>query len=288
MDTLKIKAFFLINKYKSFSRTAEEFGYTPSAISHMADSLEEELGIKLFNRTRRGIEITDSGKKLYDKFEALLKAEKNLIKSAAELSVNQELSLKIGTFSSIALHILPEILQEFKKHYPKVKITILVDDYMDNWLSDGTADIILTDETADEDNWKPFIKDEFVAVVPDNIFCNTDEITPEDLYKHPFIQLDEKILDDYFDYSKFREIIPIKSIENTSAVYMVKENLGVAVLPELSIKNIPSGVKILGLKPAISRTIGFAYNEKNVTNACKMFVRYIKKYNFQREKAQEY
>ena len=55
-------------KYKNFSLAAKELSYTPSALSHIADSLENELGVKLFIRTRKGVEITDDGKMLYEKF----------------------------------------------------------------------------------------------------------------------------------------------------------------------------------------------------------------------------
>ena len=66
MDTLKIKAFLLVVKHKNFSLAAKELSYTPSALSHIADSLENELGVKLFNRTRKGVEITEDGKMLYE------------------------------------------------------------------------------------------------------------------------------------------------------------------------------------------------------------------------------
>ena len=75
MDTLKVKLFLLVEKYKSFSAVANDFSYTPSAISHMADSLERELGVKLFYRTNKGVNLTDDGRKLYDGFLALSKAE---------------------------------------------------------------------------------------------------------------------------------------------------------------------------------------------------------------------
>ena len=81
MDTNKIKMFLLTEKYKSFSKTAEEFSYTPSAISHIADSLEEELGVKLFIRSRKGVELTEAGLKQ-------IKAAKRIeaeIESVAEL-----------------------------------------------------------------------------------------------------------------------------------------------------------------------------------------------------------
>lgn len=279
MDTLKIKTFLLIEKYKSFTKTAEKFSYTPSAISHIADSLEDELGVKLFVRKRNGVELTKSGKALSSKFADIINAENNLYVAASALSKQNSSSLRIGTYSSIALHFLPEVLQSFKKDYPTVNTTILVDDYMQDWLENDIADVILADELiCTTNNWQPLMTDEYVAVVPSDAFSGKDEISPEEIYMHPFIRPDEAKLDNYLDYSRFDEIIPVKSIENNSIIYMVKENLGMTILPKLSIKSLPDGVRAINLNPKITRTIGIVYDAKHASWACERFSKHIKKY----------
>ena len=65
MDIAKIKVVLLALEKKSFSKAAEELSYTPSALSHIADSLESELGVKILNRTFTGIELTENGKIIY-------------------------------------------------------------------------------------------------------------------------------------------------------------------------------------------------------------------------------
>lgn len=278
MDTIKIKTFLLVEKYKSFTKTAEEFSYTPSAVSHIADSLENELGIKLFNRTRKGVEITQAGKKLYSKLSAVIEAEEALIDAVNLMQEKKDFSLRIGTYSSIALHFLPSVLQSFRKVCPAVKTTILVDDYMQGWIEKDKADIILADQLVCEKNWQPLMTDKYVAVVPQDIFPDKEEISPRDLYKHSFIRPDEANLDNYLDYSKFSEVIPVRSIENNTVIYMVREKLGITILPELSISSLPTGVRALKLNPEITRTIGIAYDEKHSNWACERFVRHIKKY----------
>jgi DNA-binding transcriptional LysR family regulator len=64
MDTLKVKVFLQIAQHKSFSKVARDLSYTPSALSHMADALEKELKLQLFERTYRGVELTEAGRKL--------------------------------------------------------------------------------------------------------------------------------------------------------------------------------------------------------------------------------
>lgn len=276
MDTIKVRLFLLVEKYKNFSAIANEFSYTPSAISHMADALENELDVKLFNRTNKGVSLTNEGKRLYNSFLLLSKAEEKLFDEAAAITDKKSHLLRIGTYSSISLHFLPGVLQSFKKEYPTVKTVISVDDYMHDWIEKGIVDVILADQLIKNDNWLPLLEDEYVAVVPECKFKTQNEINVSELYSHTFIKPDEENLKNYIDYSKFGDIIEVNSIENHSLIYMVKENLGVTILPELSIKSMPQGVKALKLTPKISRTIGIIYDKKQSSWACEKFIRHIK------------
>lgn len=279
MDTTKIKAFLLAQKHKSFSKVAKVFSYTPSALSHMADSLEEELGVKLFNRTNSGVELTEAGKQLYDKFAAVIDAENALLNAAAKLVQEQEEILRIGTYSSVALHILPVVLHSFKKENPGVKTSVLVEDSMHDWLNNDDLDIIFTDRDHPDNTtqWYPIMEDEYVVAVPERMLPEKWVITKEELYAFPFIQINEAVLDEYFDYSKFKEIIRIQSIENETAVSMVKENIGVTVLPRLTLQNSPAGVKVLELTPKLTRTIGIQYKRGNLSLTTQRFLKHMKR-----------
>lgn len=277
MDSQKIKLFLLVEKYKSFSAVANEFLYTPSAISHMADSLETELGVKLFNRTKKGVSLTDDGRRLYDKFSALAAMESELMKEAASLALQNRHTLRIGTYSSIALYFLPGILQSFKQEFPSVKATITVDDYMRDWIKKGAVDVILADQLIADDLWQPLLEDEYVAVVPESEFPQQTQIDVKDLYGYTLIKSTEVLLENYLDFSQFADIIEVKSIEDNSLIFMVRQKLGITILPALSINALPAGVKALKLTPSIQRTIGIIYDPKRTSWACEQFVRHIKK-----------
>lgn len=277
MDTIKVKLFLLVEKYKNFSAVANEFSYTPSAISHMADSLEAELGVKLFNRTNKGVELTSDGRALYDKFFSLANAEEELLRETAALNTKNRHTLRIGAYSSIALHFLPGILQSFKKAYPYVKTVISVDDYMQDWIEKGVADVVLADQLMGGDMWHPLMEDEYVAVVPKGEFGRRKEIDVNELYGHVFIKPVEENLVNYLDYTRFNDVIEVKSIENNSSIFMVKEKLGITILPCMSINSLPDGVKALKLTPEIKRTIGIVYDRKHASWACERFVCHVKK-----------
>jgi len=277
LDAQKVKLFLLVAKYRNFTAVAKDFSYTPSAVSHMADALETELGIKLFIRTNKGVRLTEEGNKMYDSFLSLANAQEALLQNAAALAAQHKHILRIGTYSSIALHVLPGILQNFKQEYPFVKTTITVDDYMQEWLKQGIVDVILADEQVGDELWIPILEDAYVAVVPENEFANQEEISVEELYRCTFIKSSEMLLEKYLDYSRFGDIIEVKSVEDNSLIFMVKEKLGITILPNLSIHHLPEGVKALRLKPGLKRTIGVSYDPKRASWACERFVRHIKK-----------
>ena len=277
MDSVKIKAFLLIAKYNNFSRAAEALSYTPSALSHIADALEQELGLKLFIRTKKGVQLTPAGVQLQSKFASLQKAEDGLYKAAAALRQESDRTLRIGTISSIALHLLPALLRSFREAHPEVQTQILVDDNMQDWLEKGVADILLADSTMALPGFQPLVEDPYVAAVPEQDFPGRTEVELRELYGYTFIYPHETALDGFLDSGAFREVVPVASIENDSALYMVKEKLGITILPKLSTAGCPPQVKTLELTPRLVREIGFCCREDTGT-ACRAIIKHIRKH----------
>ena len=277
MDTQKIKAILSAVEHKSLSKAAEELSYTPSAMSHIADSVEHELGVKILMRTPLGVSFSEEGKELYDYMKALIDAEKALTSAAATLRQSKENRLRIGTFSSISQSILPAIISQFRTVYPNIKISVSVEDSLEDWLSNDLADIIFADELSFGDNmWIPFLEDPFVAVVPVDMFKGKKKVSKKDLYEHAFISINEKVLDSYFDKSRFASVLDFESVDNVSVLHMIQHGLGVSVLPKLMMMKKISGIKTLDLEEPICRTIGFAYKkDAKQTYALKTFIDYM-------------
>ncbi|MBP3605450.1 MAG: LysR family transcriptional regulator [Clostridia bacterium] len=277
METMKIKAILLAAKYQTLSRAAEAFSYTPSALSHMADALEEELGVKLLARTRAGVRLTEAGEQLYEKMDAVLLAEQELRAAAAALTDAAGELLRIGTYSSIANYILPPLVKRFKKENPDVRVSITVADQLRGWLENDTVDVIFGDKVAIEDNEHAVILEEaYVAVVQEQMLKARRSVRREELYAFPYVSTNESTLHRYFDESCFAEILRFDSVDDTSVLSMVREGIGVAVLPLLATRKLPRGVRTLKLTPAISRSIGYAYRKK--TPATERLISFMKDY----------
>lgn len=278
MDTKKIKALLLAAEYKSLSKAAEVFSYTPSALSHSVDALEEELGVKLLVRTHTGVELSEEGKYLLDKLEAVAAAEKALVKAASELSGEKGKLLRIGTYASISVHLLPEVLKGFRQKYPDIRISIIVGDKLRGWLENDIADVLFAEAPKVGDGvFIPFVKDDFVAVVPSAMFAGRKTVSCEALCQYPFILVNDSSVRQHFTKENCKEIIDLTSVDDTSVVSMVREGIGVAVLPALVLKAHPKGVRMLKLDPPMSRTLGVTYRKDSGQSSCAMkFVNYLK------------
>ncbi len=275
METNKIKAILSAVKYGSLSKAAEELLYTPSALSHMADSLEKELEVKLLTRTHFGVELTNEGNILYEKLCAVIKSEEELYSALKALKKGKNCELKIGSYSSISTKLLPEIITDFKKKNPDIRVSIVVEDNLKKLLEQGDVDVVFGDDTVLGGTDSVIImNDPFVAVTPENLFQRRKSVRIEELYSYPYISTNEDLLLAHFDESKFSDVIKIESADLGAVLSMVARGMGIAVLPSLAADEKKRGFKTLKLSPDISRKIGFAHNKGSY--AVEKFVEYLK------------
>lgn len=279
MDTTKIKAVLLAAESKSLSKAAEAFSYTPSALSHSVDSIENILGVKLLKRSHTGVELTEEGKLLHTKLLSVIQAENDLMESAAAMAASQGNQLRIGTYSSVSVHLLPEILKGFKERHPEISISISVGDEIDAWLHKDMADVLLGIKCEGAE-WLPIVRDDFVAVVPEYLFKDTNVIAVEELYNYSFITTKNIDVARNLDFKKFRELVTLSSDDDMSAVSMVQEGMGVTILPELVMKNQPKGVRVIKLRESFHRILGVAYKKDlRADSGAMKFVQYLQERN---------
>lgn len=277
MDIQKIKVILSAIEHKSLSRAAEEISYTPSAMSHIADAIEKELGVKILQRTPLGISLTPEGQEIYPHLLAIVEAEKNLLRVTNSVKTAKENHLRIGTFSSISQELLPEIISKFRLAYPEIKISVSVEDNLQDWLEYGLVDVIFADQLCfGENEWIPIKEDPFVAVFPERMLNGKKVVSKEELYDHTYISINEKLLEPYFDKTKFPNVVNFESVDNVSVLYMIKQGLGFSVLPSLMTNKKIKGVKTIKLDPPVSRTIGFAYKKDGkLSHGAKLFINYL-------------
>lgn len=276
MDTFKLKAILRAVETGSMAKAAKEFSYTPSALSHSIDSLEKELGVKLLERSPKGVAFSREGEKLETKLRAVIEAERELFESADKLCSNNQKTLRIGAYASISTSFLPEILNGFKEKYPEISISITLGNYVSDWLKNDFADVILAGRV-DDAEWLPVLKDEFMAVVPENMFKDRNSISIEELYPFTYIMNESKIGDTYIDLKKFKDVLPFEAEGYTTVIPLISEGMGISFLPQLVLGKRQNGINILKINPPVYRTLGASYKKGLSSKSPTMlFVNYLK------------
>lgn len=128
MDFNALQAFTEVARCQSFSRAAEALFITQPAISKRITALERELGIKLFNRINRSISLTEAGRALLPRVQAIRSEIEAIRRYATDLSGDVSGTLSMGTSHHIGLRRLPPVLKHFNSEYPHVQLDIRFED----------------------------------------------------------------------------------------------------------------------------------------------------------------
>ncbi len=277
MDTEKIKILLDAVALGSFSKSAEKSSYTPSAISHIADSVEAELGVKILQRDYKGIKLNDNGQAILPYLQAIISAEQDIFSVAQNLSGNKQ-QLIIGCYASVAKNYLPEVIKGFKKDNPSSNISVAVCDSF-NEMAEKNADIYFISEsenlTTKNRVWKKVIIDEYFAVLPKGT-TTAKAVSNQFFTSHPFIMHNSLDIARYFEGVNL-DVVSINSTDDASVISMVKNGLGFSILPKLSLIGVKREVQILPLLNPISRTIGVSYPISSKNSLVNKFIKWLNK-----------
>lgn len=264
MDDKKLEAFMTIVRTGSFCRAAEEMGCTQSGLTQTVNSLEKELGCRLLDRHYRGVTVSADGRSLLPFIEQTLR-DSHALKSKARALRRQTGSIRIGTFSSLAATLLPQVLKEFKQAYPNISVSIRVGaTEVPDWLDRGEIDLALLDDSRKHSfRFTPILHDPFMAVVPESFSAPTGgTLTLQELLQHPFIMIQLNELKSQIEQLPgldLNEGIQLNSADDAVLISMVEQGLGVTVMTELCLRGKQrSGIKVYPITPLLSRTLGIA------------------------------
>ncbi len=253
MDIKKLKVILDSVMLGSFNKAAEKHLYTPSALIYMADSLENELGIKIIERDSFGIKLTHYGEMLLPKLKELCSLEDEIKKEATDLSQRKS-TVTIGCYSSIGKALLPTALIKLRAKFPDTEFAVTVKDSIREMAERGADIFIVNKRECVGRDYIPLYEDSFAAVVTQDRYCGRDELTLEDFNEYPFIMpCDSEIKKEFSDLKT--EIINVNADDDSAIIEMVKNGIGNTVLTRLAIGNQTNGVKVLSLKPQIKNEI---------------------------------
>jgi len=119
-----LEAFYLVIKRKSFTRAAEELNVTQPAVTIQVKSLEKSLNLRLIQHIGKRIQLTEAGELLYQYSEKIFDLVSDANEKMRDFKRLMRGTLQIGTTKNYARYIMPSLLSEFQRRFPRIKVIL--------------------------------------------------------------------------------------------------------------------------------------------------------------------
>ncbi|WP_175941038.1 LysR family transcriptional regulator [Caballeronia sp. BCC1704] len=163
----QLRLFVTLARYRSFTRAGDEFGITQSAVSRSIRELEDEIALRLFDRTTRQVTLTDTGRKLLARIAPLVEELEATLRPRAD-SQGQGI-VHVASSCGLTASVLPALLASCKERLPDVSITVIdrPQSAVLQLVRSGEAEIgvVIAPDNLDELAFEPLFADSFAAVV---------------------------------------------------------------------------------------------------------------------------
>lgn len=283
MNILKYLAFVTTVEYGSFTKASEILNYSQSGISRMIGDLEREWKLTLLERNRTGIKLTSDGSRLLPYAKNVCAEYQKLQMQVDDLHGVQSGIIRIGTFSSVATHWLPNIIKAFQKDYPGIDYELLLGDYteIEEWIIEGRVDCgFLRLPTKPDLETITLQQDRLMAILPtDHPLAVLDKVHISALCDEPFMLLEKGAkaeVSEVFERNNLQPRVHFTTWDDYAVMSMVESGLGISILPELILKRIPYRIAAKELDVPAYRTIVLALRDKKTASlAVKRFIEYL-------------
>lgn len=290
-DTMEIRQliyFVEIAKAGSFTGAAKIMHITQPALSKIIKALEYELGILLFDRSEKVLQLTDTGKEFYEKAEKLILDFNALTDSVKDIESLKKGHIRIGIPPVIGTCYFPSLIAGFREKHPGVTITILEEGArtVHDKVEEGSIDMGIVILPIDQDKFDiiPIISDDNVLIVNiEHPLANKKIVRYEELKDENFVLLNEtSMLHDQIiaacKESGFEPIVTVKSSQWDFLAELVSLNQGISILPKPIIKRFNTNlIKVIPIDHSFVRwrVAIILKKERYVSFAMKEFIVYI-------------
>lgn len=291
MQINKLNYFICVAEYLNFTKAAEECHLAQSAMSQQINSLESELGFKLFNRTSKNVSLTECGKVFYKNIKNVMNDYNVAVKKAESAASGYKGTITIGICGQIEEVILPDVLKSLREDYPLIEFVFKKAnvDRVPQELREGIYDAVFTwpyDLVNSTDiGYKVVLKEKACALMNyDNPLAAKKSLTISEISKcvNFVIAMNThtvtfKHFSSFYDDEQFKDVV-IKSVESDSILrMMLKMNFGISVVPEILNKSMGEEfacVPIEGSTHEVEYCI--AYLKENSNPCFNIFMKYMK------------
>ncbi len=268
----------------SLTKASEALGYTQSAISHIISGLEDEMGLRLLIRDRSGVRLTEEGGRLLPAIRAVCQANQEVYRQVSEIHGLEVGVIRMGTFLSASVHILPNLITKFLEQHPNLEFELLQGSYSDieRWISEGRVDCgfarLPTNQALET---IPVMEEKILAVFPEEraLEMKQGRFPVEKIGEEAFILRPDALetgMRSLLKKSCFKPRITYSAKDDLAVIAMVEKGLGMSILPELLLQGDSHRIKTVELDPPAHRKICVAYKDiQMLCPAARQFLSFI-------------
>ncbi|MBI0580326.1 LysR family transcriptional regulator [Neobacillus cucumis] len=289
MDIKHLQYFIEVTNFNSFSRAAEHLFITQPTISKMIKNLETELGVELFDRSRKQLTLTDAGRVILEQAKLIDKAFNNLETELDNLLGLKKGHIRIGLPPIFDAAIFLKIVGSFHEKYPGITFQLVEDgskkieeDVANNLLDVGI--IVLPTKNELFEHFSFMEEDLNLILHPSHPFADRSEVELVELQNEAFILFNKDFaLNDRIILScnsvGFNPHIISESSQRSFIEEMVANKLGVSLLPESVCKDLNPNVKAIKVvNPSISWHLAIIWGKNQyLSYAAKEWLEFTKK-----------
>ncbi|MFV9550358.1 LysR family transcriptional regulator [Algibacter sp. PT7-4] len=270
------KYFIAVAEELHFRRAAERLFISQPGLSRQIKQMEDDLGIILFERHNRKVELTQAGQYLKDELTRSLKNLDAIFNHAKLLNNGIEGYLKFGYVGSAMQKIIPELLIKLNKETPNIHFGLKEMDNQDqiDSLISGDIDLgfVRLDRVPRSLYILPVLKEPFCLALPANHTINQNTFKSLKQFKNEsFILFDPKYSASYFekvmqifDAHGFNPTIAHNTIHASSIYKLIENNFGISIVPKSLQTANNQNIKFIELNKISQRTtLSLVWNKDN-------------------------
>ncbi len=255
----------------SFSEAALQLEVSQSTVSHSIAALEDALGVVLIHRGRQRASLTPVGDRICKQALATLALIDEMAQEATRARGTEGGLVRIGAFRSLASEILPGAIAHLHERHPTIQVSII--EYDDkrsliDSLHEGQVDLVFADLILGGDCATFLImEDPIIALLPPNRSDISSQLSWDDLRQHPLITSSSDCCKSLV--ARLQQVSPPIKVDyfianDSTAVSMTRQGLGITLLPELATRPVPNKVRVASLPFNITRPLGISWLEDSL------------------------
>lgn len=285
MELRHLRYFVMLGRELHFAKAAEKLFITQPALTKQIQQLEEELQVKLLERTKRNVKLTEAGKYLLNESQFIINHLEQVIEATQRKAEGEEGEVRIGFVGSAMQNIIPNLLEKLNLKHPGIHTSLQElnnKDQLDALMHDKLDIAFVRLETVPKELEKKVVfEDSFSLVVSTRHPIGKGNFESLSQFKNEqFILFSNDYSQEYYDnimsiFSDhgFQPRVSHRSVQANSIFRLVEKELGVAIVPSAMQHGVNLGIEFISLAHLRQRTQLMAvWHKKNRNEALVKFL----------------